>query len=597
MLPRIHRTLGIYKDKKIREDYKNNKIYLFHGTRKRLHTIGGKGKDIEILGFLSTSLNMYTASYYSGIETTGTGIIYIIEVDGKRTYINLKDDLHQFLLLPNSIVRIIHEFNYGPICVILCRLFRTPKIENNNKLFNKLLNKNPPIDMNTYVSYRIKTNNNDMPQCADVLADLWKKNIAHDDDEEFEVYKIKRSKLTNMALNNTSMSQTTLQDQFIYFSLGQEYEIYVERGIPLILGSFEDIKYSLHQHFIKDCYKALDIPCIDYVFVHSAEVDNAIATGIPLKEYHNNRIAQCKYDINNFLIDCIFNFKSFDNDNKKLNLPMDHFGDVDRIGLYADKIEGFRDAGLYLNGQYNPLFTGDPGSVIPYIRNWKHLFSKYSEATDEELSKHFAWCNARIVKLIDIIKATKDKYLHFITKILSQTYEKTSLTAKTKAANEILELTNMIEELSQTLIKRAEFYIRCTNTSEVPFFIVMIKKVLSCEHTNIHNSTLFNNAILEDLILNEEKEKSDSLRGGLSKSEMKKQNMHFVPEAKSKTSGKKKIDFEKMYETFKNIPIQESKDMRKFKDMPKSFQEYYKGAILDKDGCFDISDHCYCRTI
>ena len=197
MRPRIHSTLGIYKDKQIKADYKNNKIYLFHGTRNQLHTIGGKGKDIEIMGFLSTSLNMYTASYYSGIETTGTGIIYIIEVDGEHTYINLNDNLHQFLLLPYSRLRIIHEFNYGPICVILCRLFRTPSIANNNKLFNKLLNINPPTskDMNTYVSYRIKTNNNDMPRCAFIFADLWKKNKVHDDDEEFEVYKIKRSKL------------------------------------------------------------------------------------------------------------------------------------------------------------------------------------------------------------------------------------------------------------------------------------------------------------------------------------------------------------------------------------------------------------------
>ena len=148
----------------------------------------------------------------------------------------------------------------------------------------------------------------------------------------------------------------------------------------------------------------------------------------------------------------------------------------------------------------------------------------------------------------------------------------------------------MIEGLSQKLIKRAEVYIRYTNTSEVSFFIVMIRKVLSCEHTNIHNSTLYNNAILEDLILNEEKEKSDSLVGGIySLTKIKKMK------ANSNRSGS--INHEQLYESFKNIPIQESKDMRKFADMPKCFQEYYKGAILDKDGCFDISDHCYCRPL
>ena len=608
MLPRIHRTLGIYKDKKIREDYKNNKIYLFHGTRKRLHTIGGKGKDIEILGFLSTSLNMYTASYYSGIETTGTGIIYIIEVDGKRTYINLKDDLHQFLLLPNSIVRIIHEFNYGPICVILCRLFRTPKIENNNKLFNKLLNKNPPIDMNTYVSYRIKTNNNDMPQCADVLADLWKKNIAHDDDEEFEVYKIKRSELTNMALNNTSMSQTTLQNQFIYFSLGQEYEIYVERGIPLILGSFEDIKYSLHQHFIKDCYKALDIPCIDYVFVHSAEVDNAIATGIPLKEYHNNRIAQCKYDINNFLIDCIFNFDSFKNENRTLVIPSVH-NDAFSKRVYADKIETFKDAGIYCSGEINLTFNQDTkfGMHIQFMRRWNHIFAKYKGATDEELRSHFAWCNARIVKLIGIITATQEKYIHFVENVLNGTTQDKKIDKHgvlDKASKESLQLVYMINSLTDIISKRARFYGYATmedhktnpiigkNTGGYTAFISMIKKLLAEEPLNIHIPTIYQNPNLADLIL---KDDQDPLVGGIhSLAEIKKMRAQ-IEQAKSNSSSA--IDHEQLYETFKNIPIQESKDMRKYKDMPKSFQEYYKGAKLDKDGYFDISDHCYCRTI
>ena len=64
-----------------------------------------------------------------------------------------------------------------------------------------------------------------------------------------------------------------------------------------------------------------------------------------------------------------------------------------------------------------------------------------------------------------------------------------------------------------------------------------------------------------------------------------------------KSDNSKEIDHQKLYEAFKNVPIQESKDMRKYADMPKSFQEYYKGAILDKDGCFDISDHCYCRPV
>jgi hypothetical protein len=90
MTNRIANTIGIYKDKTINPKYKNNKIYLYHGTKNRLHSIGGKGKEIEILGFLSTSLNVYTASVYSGIGQNNVGLIYIFEVDDKHSYINFE---------------------------------------------------------------------------------------------------------------------------------------------------------------------------------------------------------------------------------------------------------------------------------------------------------------------------------------------------------------------------------------------------------------------------------------------------------------------------------------------------------------------------
>jgi hypothetical protein len=130
------------------------------------------------------------------------------------------------------------------------------------------------------------------------------------------------------------------------------------------------------------------------------------------------------------------------------------------------------------------------------------------------------------------------------------------------------------------------------NTGGYTAFISMIKKLLAEEPLNIHIPTIYQNPNLADLIL---KDDQDPLVGGIhSLAEIKKMRAQ-IEQAKSNSSSA--IDHEQLYETFKNIPIQESKDMRKYKDMPKSFQEYYKGAKLDKDGCFDISDHCYCRTI
>ena len=600
MKERITNTIGIYKNKTRNPEYNNNKIYLYHGTRNRLHDVGNKWfEDIEILGFLSTSLNMYTASFYSGIADNNSGFIYIIEVDYTQTYINLNDDLKQFLLLPYSRIKVLAEFNFGYICVILCRLFRTPSIDINNKLYNKLLGTYKPTsaDINKYVSYRIKANNNEMPVCAFMISKFWRRYEILGT-EDMLVYRIGRNKLNNKRISNASFSSSKLKEEYIYFSLGQEYQIYVERGLQLNLGSFEDIKYSVHQHFIKDCYKALGIPCIDYIFIHSPFINNAITTGILLKEYKNNIIDHYKYDVNNFLIDCIFKFNSLKNTNKMLDIIDDRALDS---GMYVDKIEGFRDAGLYCNGAIDQVFNkqSEVGEDIQYLRDWKHLFAKYKDASDDDLNKHFIWCNNRIERLIEIIKTTKEHYLKFINEILVGKMKDTSINKKgvlDAASKEAFELNMMIATLSDILLSRAEFYKKATNSSNVKMYIDMIRRILDEEQNNIHNSKLYKNPVLADLIL-EEKRKSDVLTGGIhSMKDIMKMNEE--PKRRStKAANAATIDHQKLYEMFKNVPIQESKDMRKYADMPEQFKEYYKGAVLDKDGYFDISDHCYCRPV
>jgi hypothetical protein len=153
----------------------------------------------------------------------------------------------------------------------------------------------------------------------------------------------------------------------------------------------------------------------------------------------------------------------------------------------------------------------------------------------------------------------------------------------------------MILTLSETLEKRAEFYMISTDPSNSKQFIDIIRKVLSDNYINTHNSKLYKSPVFVDLIL-EEKQKNDIITGGIASiKDMAKLGVGVQKKLDGNTG--KVIDHQEIYEAYKNVPIDSSKDMRKFKDMPKVFQEYYKGAILDKDGCFDISDHCYCRPV
>jgi len=607
MTLRIINTIGFYKDKNIDPLYNNKKIYLYHGTKNRLHTVGGNGVDIEILGFLSTSLNVYTASYYSGINENNAGLIYIFEVEDAYTYINLKDPLNQILILPLSRIKIITEFNMGGFCVILCKLYRTPSVEQNNLLYDKLLDQNKNKDVNKYVTYKITTNNNIMPKCAYIIGELWKTEKEPHNNDKLELYKIKRSNLNNNIINDKhNMSNKELKDEFLYFSLGQEYELYIDRGIPIILGSFEDIKYSIHQHFIKDCYKALNIPCLDYIFIHGKNkskitslglsfIKNPISTGILSKDYKNNRTNKFKYNINNFLIDCIFKFDSIKHSNKKLNI----FGEQDDGKIYADKIEAFKDAGAYLNGVINPLFTSTHinsihGEHIQYIKKWKHLFTKYSEASDEDLKKHFIWCHERIKKLINIIHSVSENYLFFINYTLKGYTKNSNMTGRkgvlSHDSKEYKELFNLIKNLEDTLLERANFYKNCTNMAVSTDFIIFIKSLF--DKINIHNSNLYKDAILEELIL--EEYKSDSFSGGiLSINDMNKQNLQFKEEKEPVIP----IDHMKIYELYKNIPISESKDMRKIKDMPKDIKEYYGYDKNKTSKYIDVSNNCHFRFV
>ena len=637
MRMRIIKTIGAYKDDEKNPTYDNNKIYLYHGTKNRLHNINGREQDIELLGFLSTSINMYTASYYSGVGDTNNGLIYIIEVDKTQAYINLLDNLYQIVLLPNSIIKVIHEFNFGAIRVVLCRLIKTPSVIQNNLLYNKLLDiEQPNRSFDKHISYNIEINT--MPTCAYILRKFWNIQVVNVN-EYLKIYKTQRENLHNILLNKRK-SASELKEDFIYFSLGQEYDLYVERGMPLMLGNFADIKYSIHQHFIKDCYKALEIPCIDYIFIHSPYVNNAIATGILLSDYKQNRINQYKYDVNNFFIDCIFKFNSFNNENKKLTLPNAQDVDISEDAIYADKIEGFRDAGLYLNGEHNPLFNSDAGigEYVQYLRNWKQLFTKYDEASDEKLEKHFMWCNDRIVKLIEIIYATKDYYLKFIENALKHKID-TSGDDKVRKEDvivvvnkEMSQLNDMIEGLTNTLLKRAEFYKKCTNNAggsqSIKQFIEVIRVILKEAHVNTHNSKLYKAPLLTDLMVKEGGTGGEALKGGiLSQKQIKKKlKTRKIPDSKPiehleiyeafknvpiqepkdirKIPDSKPIEHLEIYEAFKNVPIQESKDIRKYADMPKSFKKYYRGSSRGssgsskgKDKYIDISNHCYFRFV
>jgi hypothetical protein len=612
MTRRVNETLGVYKDMSIEVPADKKKaIYLYHGTKNKIHTINDSENDIEMLGFLSTTLNVHTASYYSDVGISGSGFIYIIEVDETHSYINLNDNLYQFILLPHSIIRIVCEFNFGDVKVVLCRLIRTPTIEENEELYDKLLGTAVKAPVPT-IHYKIKANTMSPFICGKMDDTEWKAEPIYLH-KFLQIYEVFCSHLNNEKLKRRFSKDTA----FIYFSLGQENELYVSRGLPLEFGGFADIKYTLHQHFIKDCYKEVGIPCIDYFFIHGSG-NNTIATGILADEYENNRSEVFKYDVNNFLIDCIFKFDRIDNAKKTLSLHIET-GDKN---IYADKIENFRDAGLYMNGVIDPFFRGTYVGehiqfLLKYMRTYKKVFSKYSEASDAELDLHFEWCNSRIVTLIDTIEEYKTHYIEFIQENIEALSSDTNDPNDPKGTAKVAELLNMIEELADTLRQRAVFYFKVTNGTAIEGFRNILRTALREPHQSVHYSKLYENADLKGLMfpskkggfrtILEDRDRGAVIESFTKKGLLKTANASASPRANARASAtsasstRKEPVFdkkyhEKMYEAYKNVPIQEYRDMRKFKDMPLNIQEYYGEAVNNKK-YIDISGHCYVRLV
>jgi hypothetical protein len=199
----------------------------------------------------------------------------------------------------------------------------------------------------------------------------------------------------------------------------------------------------------------------------------------------------------------------------------------------------------------------------------------------------------------------------------------------------VAELVEMIETLTSILRERAMFYFKATSKTSVSGFTRIIVKAIKEPHANVHSSNLHEDAVLAELKfppygpvtggdpgIDRRSNTPAMLKAMLSSSAnanaKASSSAKAIASAKASASAKaiasakasssassssisssKAISsayHEKMYEAYKNVPIQQYRDMRRFKDMPQDMQKYYGGAANNKK-YIDISGHCYVRLI
>lgn len=207
----------------------NNKktIYVFHGTHKDFAShISHASPDLVLTSFLSCTFNISIALRYAYENTRNSGSVYILEIKDDIEYINFNDDLYQIILQPSTRVIVTNTVVVGGVKYNLCKVSNTPR-EYMEVLYNNI------FEGGKKRLYKIKN---------------------------FKIYKGKEAYPRAIA---APVSDAAAADA-AYICLGTQIN---EDIIP---NSYFNVKYTLHQHFICDCYKFFKCNVVDYTIYYDA---------------------------------------------------------------------------------------------------------------------------------------------------------------------------------------------------------------------------------------------------------------------------------------------------------------------------------------
>jgi hypothetical protein len=299
------------------------------------------------------------------------------------------------------------------------------------------------------------------------------------------------------------------------------------------------------------------------------------------------------------------------------------------------------NAGLYINGKINPDFSCNEEEerdyIFNYVKRYKNIFSKYRDADDENLIRHFKCYNAKLIRLMGIIDYLKDQYLNFINEIL-----KPNPPSGNSSKNELKQLKDMLIKLADTLRLRAFYHLKLTRDADNGVLIGLIRKAFSEESAH-DNIPVPNGAVITDLKLCDDddgqlggkydaknkvgksmvvssfvdklgmKEMKEMKEKGAQKSsgtKHEKERLRLIEETNHKIKEKirnvliemkgkgsrKSLGTKREYANNEiNTSISYHKSVYKFKDLPKDFQEYYGKQNNDTE--IDISNSCHIRLV
>jgi hypothetical protein len=303
---RVRNLLKFYNESEYNIQSNKKTIYVFHGTYRDFTS--DYNKDVVLTSFLSCTFDINVALKYAYENVKNSGVIYILEIKDDIKYVNFNDEYYQIILAPGLKITITNILVIGSVKYNFCKVYNTDK-EYVDILYNNIFEGgNGRLKLYNIKKYKIYSDKEKYPQTL------------------------------NIAQNSISDSKNT------YICLGNQINEDISNN------TYFNIKYTLHQHFICDCYKFFEmndregffnINVVNYAIYYDTD---KFYTGYKNDDqYENiniesNDYKRFPYNFENLFIDSLLY-------NEDALYPLNYMKNKKRRHDY--KLNSFRGAGLF----------------------------------------------------------------------------------------------------------------------------------------------------------------------------------------------------------------------------------------------------------
>ena len=416
---RVRNLLKFYNDSEYNIQNNKKTIYVFHGTYRDFSS--DYNKDVVLTSFLSCTFDIHVALKYAYENLKNSGVVYILEVKDDIKYVNFNDEYYQIILAPGLRITITNVLFIGGVKYNFCKVYNTDK-EYVNILYNNIFEGgNGRLKLYNMKNYKIYSDKDKYPQTSNI---------------------------TQNSISNPS------DPKYTYICLGNQI------NEDISYNTYFNIKYTLHQHFICDCYKFFknndkdiffNINVVDYGIYYNSD---KFYTGYKNDDnYENiniesNDYKRFQYNFEKLFIDSLLH-------NTDALYPLNYMKNKKRRRDY--KLASFRGAGLFDTDGFKKIdFNIHEPSKI-YMELIKEYISRNEDRSLYINDIPRDYMKLIIEKNIDYLKEFRDEFVDMLKNEYINFIDVNMMIDKT--TEEYIDLMEMFNELAGSLKFTADYYV------------------------------------------------------------------------------------------------------------------------------------------